>query len=227
MPRGTMDVTEREWLACTDVDWLLIYLCRQPESLDARKLRLFVCACCRRLWPYLTDQRIRAAVEAAEAFADGKIGSTRLANARRGALKACTWTDTANAIRAATYAGEVPFVHTVREGVRACAEAMVEATRQVQTWGAERTAQAALLHDVFGNPSRQPRIDPAWFGHNDGVVGRLAPAIYEQHRFDDLPVLADALEEAGCSDADLLGHCRSGRPHARGCWALDLVIAKK
>jgi hypothetical protein len=57
-------------------------------------------------------------------------------------------------------------------------------------------------------------------------VPQIALAIYEDHRFADLPVLADALTEAGCADADLLGHLRSPGPHVRGCWAVDLLLGK-
>jgi len=54
-------------------------------------------------------------------------------------------------------------------------------------------------------------------------VARLARAIYEEGRCGDLPILADALEDAGCTDADILEHCRSAGPHVRGCWLLDLL----
>ena len=55
----------------------------------------------------------------------------------------------------------------------------------------------------------------------------LAQAIYEERRFGDLPVLADALEEAGCTDADILSHCRGPGPHVRGCWVVDLLLGKQ
>jgi hypothetical protein len=58
-------------------------------------------------------------------------------------------------------------------------------------------------------------------------VAALVPAIYDGRAFDRLPVLADALEEAGCQDADLLGHCRGAGPHVRGCWPVDLILGKE
>jgi hypothetical protein len=61
---------------------------------------------------------------------------------------------------------------------------------------------------------------------NDRCVGKLAQAIYDEQAFDRLPILADALEEAGCTDADILNHCRSGGEHVRGCWVVDLVLGK-
>jgi hypothetical protein len=85
-------------------------------------------------------------------------------------------------------------------------------------------AQAALVREVFANPFRQNGVHPAWLAWNDGRVVQLAGALYVDRRFDDLPVLADALEEAGCADADLLSHLRGPGPHVQGCWALDLLL---
>jgi hypothetical protein len=54
----------------------------------------------------------------------------------------------------------------------------------------------------------------------------LARTIYEERAFDRLPILADALMDAGCSDATTLSHCRSAGDHVRGCWVVDLVLSK-
>jgi len=69
-------------------------------------------------------------------------------------------------------------------------------------------------------------LDPAWLAWNDGTVRRVAAAIYGQRAFARLPVLADALEEAGCNNADMVTHCRGPGPHVRGCWVLDLLLMK-
>jgi hypothetical protein len=90
-------------------------------------------------------------------------------------------------------------------------------------WDAGRRRQAILLRDVFGNPFRPVTIDPSWLAWNNSTIPNLAQGIYEERAFDRLPILADALEEAGCNDADILAHCRSGGDHVRGCWAVDLV----
>ena len=87
----------------------------------------------------------------------------------------------------------------------------------------ERAVQADLFRDIFGNPFRPVALDPAWLHWNAGTVRKMAQAIYDDRAFDRLPILADALEEAGCTDAQLLGHLRGPGPHARGCWALDAV----
>jgi hypothetical protein len=88
---------------------------------------------------------------------------------------------------------------------------------------AERLAQVSLLHDIFGNPFR-PVQDAPWLCRNDRTLGPMARAIYEERRFADLPVLADALEDAGCTDPAVLDHCRGPGPHVRGCWVVDLVM---
>lgn len=81
-----------------------------------------------------------------------------------------------------------------------------------------------LVDCVFGNPFRPVMVDPAWLAWNDGTVPQMARAIYEDRRFEDMPILADALEDAGCDDADMLRHCRSQDKHVRGCWAIDRIL---
>jgi hypothetical protein len=83
----------------------------------------------------------------------------------------------------------------------------------------------SLVRCIFGNPFRPGVIDPDWL-RRDGSVAKLAQGIYEDESFDDLPILADALEEAGCTAAGILAHCREAGPHARGCWPVDTVLGK-
>jgi hypothetical protein len=91
----------------------------------------------------------------------------------------------------------------------------------------ERAAQAALLRDVYGNPFRPVSSLPAYIlAWNDRTVPRISEGIYEERAFDRLPVLHDALLDAGCEDEALLAHCRSEGPHVRGCWAVDLMLGK-
>ena len=71
------------------------------------------------------------------------------------------------------------------------------------------------------------RVEPAWFAWNDHTVPRIAQAIYGERAFDRMPILADALEDAGCDNADILGHCRQPGPHVRGCWVVDLLLGKE
>jgi len=95
------------------------------------------------------------------------------------------------------------------------------------TWDDASQRFCRLLRDTFGNPFRPVVIDPAWLHWNGGTIVRLAAAIYDERRFQDMPVLADALEEAGCGDAHLLDHCRQPGEHARGCWLLDHLLDKE
>jgi hypothetical protein len=91
----------------------------------------------------------------------------------------------------------------------------------------EQANQPGSLRCLFGNPFRpRPVIDRAWLSWNDGTVRRIAEAVYSPHRFSDLPILADALEEAGCDDQSLLEHRRGPGPHVRGCWAVDLLLGR-
>jgi hypothetical protein len=90
------------------------------------------------------------------------------------------------------------------------------------------TDGAAFLRCFFPNPCRPaPAVDPSWLTWNDGTVAKLAAAIYDGRRFSDLPILADALEDAGCADAAMLAHCRCGGEHVRGCWVVDLLTGRQ
>ena len=90
----------------------------------------------------------------------------------------------------------------------------------------EEEAQCRLLRDLFGSPFRRAVADPAWLAWNEGAIGHIARTIYEERRFHDLSILADALEEAGCNDPDILAHCRGPGEHTRGCWVLDLLLGR-
>jgi hypothetical protein len=108
--------------------------------------------------------------------------------------------------------------------IRAAEREREPAQRAAQVW-TEREG-AAVLRDVFGNPFRPLQAAPAWLAWNDRCVGRMARTIYEERRFGDLPILADALEEAECYDEDVLAHCRSGNVHCRGCWVVDAFLGR-
>ncbi|MBL8793030.1 MAG: hypothetical protein JNM56_03935 [Planctomycetia bacterium] len=84
--------------------------------------------------------------------------------------------------------------------------------------------QCNLIRDLFGNPFRPVSVHPAWL---TSTVTSLAQGIYDERTFDCLPILADALEDAGCDNADILNHCRQPGEHVRGCWVLDLLLAKE
>jgi hypothetical protein len=95
-------------------------------------------------------------------------------------------------------------------------------------WPVERRHQANLLRCIFGNPKQpKPRRNLARLMWNTAPIPALAQVIYEQRAFDRMPILADALEEAGCDNEPIITHCRQPAEHTRGCWVLDWVLAKK
>ena len=200
-----------------------------------RQMRLFAVACCRCIWHLLTDEQSRQAVEVAERFADGRASTTERAAARAAAWAAWAARATAWAARAAAWDAEAA-AGAARAAAEAAAEAAVwaadaaagaagDAGRAAEAAaGDARAAQSDLLRDIFGDPfGPQPTIAVEVLAWNDRCVPRIAEAIYEERRFGDLPILADALLDAGADDDALLDHCRSPGPHVRGCWALDLA----
>ena len=112
-------------------------------------------------------------------------------------------------------------------GNAACCVAMSRCRLRDAQWEAieqtEVKEQTAVIRDIFGNPFRPVTLEPAW---RTATVTSLAQTIYDERAFDRLPILADALEDAGCTNADILGHSRGGGEHVRGCWVVDLVLGK-
>jgi hypothetical protein len=234
-------MTEAEWLECTDAHKMLAFLRGKASK---RKLRLFVCACCRSIWHLITDEAGRRAVETGERFADGhatdeerKAASTEvfdilgtlqqesgrwdrkfaLLTAERAVLR---WREDRDTCLKATEAADSAWQaaeasKSVNEAHRAILQSHLGGT-------IARPQQTAFLRDVF-HPFRSVSPDPAW---RTPAVLHLAQFIYEDRAFDQLPIPADALEEAGCTSQQLLDHCRSPGPHVRGCWAVDLVLGK-
>jgi hypothetical protein len=80
-----------------------------------------------------------------------------------------------------------------------------------------------LIHEVVGNPFRPVAFDTAW---RTSTVVSLARGMYESRDFGAMPILADALQDAGCDNEDILDHCRGPGPHVRGCWVVDCVLGK-
>ena len=220
-------MTEAEWLACEGPNAMLLFL---RDRASERKLRLFACACCRRIWDWLGDERSRAAVEIAEDHADGLADDSRLHTARNDAsdceLLLGNRLNPDESARAAYWTLlEQEFIG-VAELVRIAVSIAAAARRTEPIEAAvsrEACWQVRLLRDIIGNPFRPVAIDPAWLTAN---VLDLARTIYAERAFDRLPILADALMDAGCDDPLILDHCRSSGPHVRGCWVVDLLLGK-
>ena len=223
-------MTEADWLTCTDPRQMLEFLRGKASQ---RKLRLFACACCRLVWHLLLDERSRAAVEAAERFADG-----RLTESDRQAVfcSACdvsrvfyrrpdAWPETTLRLRRQHLLDKIKraaFLAAFAVGSRAGdVEVYIRSTDGNPVNGG---MQARLLAEIFGNPFRRIPVNSQWLTPR---VVALAQTIYDERTFEQMPVLADALEEAGCDRQLILAHCEGPGPHARGCWVVDLVLAKE
>ena len=91
----------------------------------------------------------------------------------------------------------------------------------------DHSVALSFIADILGNPFRPVTINPALLTWHDGLLVWMAKRMYDSHDFTDIPILADALEEAGCTNADILAHCRQPGEHVRGCWAVDLLLGKE
>jgi hypothetical protein len=87
-------------------------------------------------------------------------------------------------------------------------------------------AKCDLVREVFGNPFRPVAVEQCWLTWREGTIPKVAQAIYDERAFDRLPILADALEDAGCENVEILNHCREPGEHVRGCWMVDLLLGK-
>jgi hypothetical protein len=208
-------MTEAEWLSLADPAPALEYVSSMASD---RKLRLWACACVRRIEPLIPHELGHKALEVVERYVDG-LADERAVLSVADAFYPCGLYN-ATYDHPATRAAHCPLY---REMVGQAATYVLRCRKQGER-AAERAVQAALLRDVCGNPFRPAAMDTscrAWCG---GTVVQLARAIYEERAFERLPILADALEDAGCTAADVLNHCRGGGEHARGCWVVDLLV---
>jgi hypothetical protein len=241
---------ETLWLTATGPSQLLGYARRQLRATRTkagrRKLRLFGCACARRVWSALRPEQ-QAIVETAERAADGRA---TLADVERAWVATQNWVFSAatglfrsllGRLLGRPQTAPVPtppaqpnsvyflLVQIARREawatVRACRAAAAKDlnTARGNKPAAEKRVQADLVRCLFGNPFRPATFDPHW--RTTTAVG-LARAIYDEIAFDRLPILADALEEAGCDDEQVLRHCREDAVHARGCWVVDWVLGR-
>jgi hypothetical protein len=231
-------MTEIDWLACREPKPMLEFLHQPSNKVSVRKRRLFACACCRLLDDVLLDREIRKALDAAERYADGLIVDSTLMNwyhracASRNQLRG-TASKQWSAYHAVTSAAVSSQYGAWQHAYETVANALAHGSGHRPgdpEWRPARLqalqAMVPLLHDVFGNPFHQVTIDPAWLAWNEGVVFRLAQGFYQDRAEDRLPILGDALEEAGCADQAILSHLRHPGPHVRGCWVVDFLLGR-
>jgi hypothetical protein len=239
---------EKQWLACNDPTPMLTFLSGKSSS---RRLRLFLCACARRVWHFVREEACHEAVQIAERHADGQVSQEELETALLAARRVA-WqipddadapldevrSDWAAAV--AAWAAEPVGTFSVTGAPFADEDTklffhVLFSTISNVVWETaaritEQLTQASLLRDLFGNPFRPVTLSPAW---RTPTVLSLAQSAYD-HRIlpggtldpERLAVLADALEESGCDNAEILGHLRGDGPHWRGCWVVDLLLGQ-
>lgn len=232
-------MTEAEWLTATDPTPMLVHI---RDWGSCRKHRLFGCECCRRIWHLLVDPRSREAVESAEHYADDQITQQQLSAAHVGADRAVGPPNRRNFVYARSSGRMLAFRSFVScsaaKAVARPTNFLNKLTRSIQqtthyallaefgdryTFGPSRTQHSDLLRCIFGNPFQPTIIDPIWFTSD---VYTLAEGIYQDRAFDRMPILADALQDGGCDNEDILNHCRQSGEHVRGCWVVDLLLGK-
>ena len=216
-------MTESEWLTATDPTAMLEFL--QGKASD-RKLRLFACGVSRQFAPLVRTDVFLLGIEAAEGFVDGQRTKAAMTRCRR-AMKE----------RMVELVGGYPqsdewkalFLTSLAIGEKEYRGFSASLFNMLQSRGGyplKRVINSAglIVSDIFGNPFRPVTLDPRW--QSETVVA-LATGIYAERAFDRMPILADALEEAGCDHTDILAHCRGDGPHVRGCWVVDLILGKE
>jgi hypothetical protein len=172
------------------------------HSLGDRKQRLLACALARRLSYVPVDADNCAAIESAEKYADRLCPRRVMKTAcKHSDLAWLAYSNSPDAVQAATD-------HLGRESAGAKARA------------------CEVVRDLVMNPFRPVQLRHSWLRDNGGSARYLAEAIDSEGRFEDMPILADALEDAGCSVSAILDHCRAPMQHWRGCWALDLLLGR-
>jgi hypothetical protein len=218
-------MTSGDWLTSTDLQAMLAFV-QDSGRASERKLRLFAAACCRRVWERL-DNRARRVVEAVERLASEselRAASDALIGHGHGheVARSVAWPD--------------PMGGATRVSLFACIQA-AGATRvamRMSVSRTERAAQADLLRDIFGPFCPLPPLPAFLLVWEDGLIPQMATGIYDNRLLpsghldqDRLAVLADALLDAGCDDAELLAHLRSPGPHVKGCAAVDAILGQQ
>jgi hypothetical protein len=229
-------MTEAEWLSRNNPTPMRTLL---PGWISERKVRLFACACCRRIGELLANEA-RQWVEVAERYADG-AASREVLNNTAATANAAVGDGTKFAINSDAFSAAVEVVvgGTLND-LTSILVAFAVAGERIKGedtflkfddyYKEERAQHARLLYDSFRYPFGSAKAirsaltaDPSWL---TSTVLALAEGIYQERAFDRMPILADALQDAGCDNEDILSHCRQPGEHVRGCWALDLVLGK-
>lgn len=228
-------MTEGEWLVCLNPTKLGGFLIDRGQEYG-RKYRLFACACVRRVWRLLTDERYRTVTEMAEQVADGLIPEEQIGNAWEKWCDDPAFADGSDGMVAALSATGTGARWSPEDAQKHALIALVDSDvtspeSRERAELEELEAQGRLLHCIFGNPFRPTSLASAL---RTPAVISLAQCAYNQRALPSgeldrvlLSILADALEDAGCNTPELLAHLRNPGPHVRGCWPVDLIMARE
>jgi hypothetical protein len=249
-------MTEAEWGACQNVHEMLQWLHARGEP-NERRLRLFVVNCLRKVLHLFEGRACQAALEIIEQHVEGQATNEQLSRVAAdldqaypdvlrtaGVLQAEVFEGVCNAASAEIWSGPNAVDNAADAATMEAARHLPESEGlQDPSWEAAiqvirasiRKEQCDCLRDLYGPlPFREVRIDPTWLAWNGGTVWMLAQDVYGDRRLSEgtldngrLAILADALEEAGCNNEEILTHLRGRGPHLRGCWAVDLLLDKR
>jgi hypothetical protein len=219
-------MTEAEWQTTTEI----YHLARPHKCRSERKRRLLSCAFAWRVIHLIPDERYKTALETAEKFADGAATEADMKACRR--LMKHLFEPYLNKFSPEA-AAATTIILTLEQKVSSALQSFEKAqwargelSRPDFEKGCreEEKFQCILARDVYGNPFRPVSAQPSWL---TSTVLALASGIYEEKAFDRMPILADALQDAGCDNEDILNHCRQPSEHVRGCFVVDLLLAKQ
>jgi hypothetical protein len=188
---------------------------------DRRSTRLFVCACGRLIWHLLSDDVGRPSIELSERFADGRADWGDL-QAERLRIGSAPYPDEQS--RRMIIRSSADFLMAFDFSIRSVVATVVgvrELAMQLDRADCE-SAVCNLIREIFTNPFRPEVFDPTWL---TPTVVVFAQAIHNGSDYDQMPMLGDALEEAGCSSPGIVDHCRGKSKHVRGCWVVNALIA--
>lgn len=223
-------MTEAEWLGEYIqveklIDFTLAPRRLQQSKVGKRKLRLFTCGSFRVVWDGSYDERVSEAVEIAEQFADREVGQLELEAARARLID--SFLQMAHSAKRADFGTVGMNAWATACTIKSDSEAIrhIRASARYDLGAKQRKLLLCkVFHCVFGNPFRPVTVHPSWL---TSTVLAVAEGIYTDRAFGRMPILADALQDAGCDNEEIVQHCRQPGEHVRGCWVVDLLTNRK
>jgi hypothetical protein len=222
-------MTEQEWLASTEAGEMVCWYLDNVKEITDRQARLLICGCVRRVRLRLMEDQWMRAVEVGERFAERLASEDELLAVYDplAVMRGRTVVEQAAINTAASACSPIADLWYTLGGVWGDAQQVYQ---EVARREAEGNGQATMVRDVLGNPFYPGSLAPGWL---TPPVRKLAQAAYDNRLLPSglldnagLAILADALEEAGCDNADILSHLRGPGEHVRGCWVVDLLLGK-